>query len=95
MSPSGKSEQKDSNLRPCLLMILLSPLSYVPMLPGCRDPAAVKIYNTEVNVTTMSASVFQPTDDTIKSRKYPLLVIHFLKILSFLCQKEKKYLLAS
>ena len=35
MSPSGKSEQKDSNLRPCLLMRLLSPLSYVPMLPGC------------------------------------------------------------
>ena len=63
--------------RPPSPLRLLSPLSYVPMLPGCWDPAAVKIYNTEVNVTTMSASVFQPTDDTIKSRKYPLLVTHF------------------
>lgn len=35
MFPSGKSEQKDSNLHPRLLMRLLSPLSYVPMLPGC------------------------------------------------------------
>ena len=38
----------------------------------------------------MSASVFQPTDDTIKSRKYPLLVTHFKKFLSFLCQKKEK-----
>ena len=78
MSPSGKSEQKDSNLRQTLVMNqLLSPTELCSNAAGLLRPGRYTIYNTEVNVTTMSASVFQPTDDTIKTRKYPLLVTHF------------------